>query len=216
MKRGTFLLIIIILVILSLIGMTYWRVKEWRNSLEEVYSSEDTFFGKLKKVDTNLFSKEEGVSQKEFVSPDGKLKLEYSSAWKRTFQEGKIKSFNQSISKERWSLLSLFYKIGAENPSFFSYLVIQETERKDKTLEEIIAQIKKGEDIQVIETNMKEKEAILETKYTGKEKYSLRAKEKILSGEKKIYIITLITFEREWENFKKEANTILQSAHLTE
>lgn len=206
MKIDKFL-ILITLFILGLSFATYWQFKNFQNSLSEVKFPKF----EMPKFEIPFFPKDEGY--KEFISPDGKLKLKYSSGWMEMTKEN-LESFNQEKTKE--NVLFFVQKLKIEKAAL-AFLIVQESER-GTNIEEIIEEMKKetmemeGE-MEILSLEKENKGGYLEAKY--KRKGSIfHSKEKIILGENKFYVISIIALEKDWPEFKDEADEILNSIEL--
>jgi len=203
------LLISIIIFILLLSFVTYWQFKNFQKTLSEV---------KLPSLEMSKFEMplfQENKEYKEFVSPDGKLKLKYSSDWMEMPKES-LKNFDQEAIKEGQTLfLASKFKI---EKTAFALLIIQELEKR-KNPEEIIEEIQseakeKGGEVEIISLDIKENRGYFEAKYKRKGG-TFRSKEKIILGENKFYLISIFSLEKDWPEFQDEANEILDSVQLT-
>lgn len=211
-KRNTFLLIIFCIFFLA--GGIYWRTKTWQENIEQLISSKSNFkFPEKVEIDS-LFNEEESIP-KEFVSPDGKLKVDYYSDWSET-KENELKSLTQSTLEEKAKFLLLARKIKLGGMSI-AFLVIEEIESEGKSLSDIIEEIKEEDksEIEVIDLQIGEKEALLEAFYTNKST-SVRAKERLLLKDQKVYLIAILTPDKDWEEFREETERILSSARIIE
>lgn len=169
------------------------------------------------------FIKKRRVEKKDFISPDGKLKLEYTSEWIEIDQKDFEKFFPESIEK-KYNLKTLFaaqkFGLGKVSLLFVKEMLTEKT----KTFDEIIDEMEKsnkelGWKMEVFEKEEREKEFVFEARYENK--YINHSKEKMLTlppeGEKKtVFLIAYLTFERDWEDLKKEADEIINSAQLIE
>jgi len=158
----------------------------------------------------------ETTEYKEFISPDGKLKIKYLGDWMEIDKEI-FETFNQEMIRKGAKILFFAQKFKVRKGAF-AFLIIQELEKERwKNLDEIIEETKKeikekGGEMEVVKVN--EREGILEAKYKRLNQPEIYSLEKILNGEKKIYLIIFLTFKKDWEEFFDEANSIFNSAQL--
>lgn len=166
---------------------------------------------------TDFEKKEQGY--KEFVSPDGKLKLSYPSSWLEV--EGE--NLNDLQEKaESHGLKFLFLAQNLNLAEFGQTLVHEGYFDYQEEFEQIIEKMKQvnqeqGWDMQVINLEIKDEEAVFEAKYQKTDRYSLRSKEKIIlietiEGKKKMGLIAFIVFDKNWPDFKEQADFVISSA----
>jgi hypothetical protein len=199
--------VLVILVILFLSGATYWNFKTWRKSLGKVE------LPKFEMPKLEPFSKKEGY--KEWISPDGKLKLKYPT----DFTEVDFRIL-ETLNKEKITEKPLFFaqkfQVEVEGVNQ-SYLMVQESKEK-KGLEEVLDEIKKkneegGGKMEILNSNKIESELIFEAKYQKKNGLTFHSLEKIISNEK-IYLVTFFTFEKDFQKSQKEGKDIINSIQL--
>lgn len=169
------------------------------------------------------FLKLREVTKKEFISPDGKLKVEYTSEWIEIKPEDFEKFVSRDELKEKYHLKTLFSgeKFGFGN---ISILIVQEIlVPKGKFLREILAEMeesnrKAGIKMEILNLKEGQMEIIFEGKYENK--YSTHSLEKmiLLEGKEnnKIFLIAYLSLERDWGKLKEEGGKIISSAQLLE
>jgi len=161
---------------------------------------------------------------KEFISPDQKLRMRYSTDWiKMPSQDLKL-AFPQK-QKEAYNPEIIFaaQRISTKG---FTQLAIYRLYFVDQNIEEIIEEMKQanlqqGWTMKILDAAIQEKEAVFEAIYQNSNGNSFRSKEKILllqekDQKTKFYLIAFIAFEKEWAAFEKEAGDIIGSAQLIE
>lgn len=205
------ILILIIVSIFFLSFATYWQFKNFQKALEKVE------IPKFEMPKIEFFPVKSNKVQREFISPDGKLKLRYSSDWIEMPKEA-LEKFNQAIIKEEAEVLLLAQKIEIEKGASAS-LVVQEFFPKEG-LEEVIEEIKKdfkarGAEIEILKSEIKNGEAFLEGKSVQKEIPAFYFRERVILYQNKGYLIVFLTLEKDWPEFANEANEILNSVLLT-
>ena len=124
--------------VLFLSLLSYWRFKHFTQSLSKIN------LPKIElpeiKLETLPFSMEEEVKEwKEWISPDGKLKLKYSAGW---VEGEKIFSniFQQEPIIQDGKILFSAQKLDLKNQNFL--LLMVEEISPEKKLEEILEEIK--------------------------------------------------------------------------
>lgn len=211
MKKRTILLLIIFCVF-SLVGGIYWRAKTWQEDLKKVFSSSKINFD-FEETNFDSFFNQGEITQKEFISPDGKLKIDYSSDWIES-QKNELESLTQSFLQEKAKFILLARKIDTREG--VALLIVQEIERESESLPEIIEKMKeKSEKMEIINSNIEEKEAYIELIYK-KDSSSFQSKERFILGDQKVYLIAILAQEQDWGEFKEETEKILTSARIIE
>jgi len=187
--------------ILLLGFFTSWRFKNLGESLQKIKIPE------VEIPNSESFLPEE-KEMKEFVDPDGELKLKYSSDW----MEMPTESWQEVISA---GAKTLFFaaKFKMERAAFAS-LVVQELGWKND-IKEIVEEIEKetkekGGEMKILNLEIKNKEAYLKARYK-KEEGNYISKEKIILGKERVYLISIFSLERFWSEFEMEAEEILNS-----
>lgn len=170
---------------------------------------------KLKSIDFE--KKEQGY--KEFVSPDGKLKLSYPSSWLEV--EGENLN-NLQEKAESHGLKLLFLAQNLDLAGFGQILVHEGYFDSQEEFEQIIEKMKQINqeqdwDMQVMNLKIKDEEAVFEAEYQKTDRYSLHSKEKIIliettEGKKKVGLIAFIVFKKDWSDFKEQADFVISSA----
>lgn len=112
-------------------------------------------------------------------------------------------------------VLFLAKKLNLEKMSF-AFLIVQEFEN-EKSLEKIIEEMKT--DVEERRGEMKilkldEEKGIFEARYEKEGQPSFHSLKKMLKGENKIYLIVILTLEKDWPEFENEANEILNSSQV--
>ncbi len=203
-------ILLIFFVILLLSFFTYRHFKSWRESLSEVEMP------KFEMPKFEIPSKKEG-GYKEFVSPDGELKMKYPADW----MEMKKEMFEGFTQEGEGKTLFFAQKFEFEKTAQ-AFLTVQELNLKEKKgAEEIIEEMKKDVEakegkMEILKLEIEDKTAVLEASYKGKTGFPLRSKEKIILNEKKGYLISFSTFEKNWPDLQKEAEEIINSTTLLE
>jgi len=167
------------------------------------------------------FREKEGVTKKEFITPDKKLKIEYTSEWIEISPEKAKVFFSEEILK-KYNAKILFF---AEKFSLgkIAILCIQEILMKqDVGIDEIIEEMRKnnqeqGRTMEILEMEKKDNEAIFEGRY--KNKYETHTKERVFllepeNSHRKIFLIVYMTLEKDWKGLQNEAAKIINSARL--
>jgi len=203
MKIDKFL-ILILLSIFLLSFFTYWQFKKLQKFLPKI------------EIPNIEMPKPESMFQqkteiKEFVSLDGKLKFKYSSDWMEMPKE----SWQEKIIAET-KVLFFANKFKLEKATFASLVVQELSLEKEKSVEEIVEEMKKevkakNGELEILNLEIKGKEAYLKMKYKKEMEPTFISKEKIILGEKKAYFVNIFSLENFWQDFEAETNEILNS-----
>jgi hypothetical protein len=180
---------------------------------------------KLEEIKPEMFKEETG-NYKEFISPDGKLKMKYSSSWIEAKSEV-LEKITPEEYKREYELETLFSAQKFKVDGGFAQLVISKgVFGAETSFEEIIEDMKegnqkKGWSMEILKSEKKGNEITFEAIYKKAERYDVRSKEKIIflepkEGKKETYFIAFLTLERYWQNFKDEADFIISSTQLTQ
>ncbi|MBU4481222.1 hypothetical protein KKH59_02815, partial [Patescibacteria group bacterium] len=126
-------LLLLISLILFFSFLTYWRFKEFKKSLSKIEPP------KFEMPKTELIPQPAKIEEKEFVSPDGKLKFKYGSDWREMGGDNGLLDISKQ-QVEGAKILFFAQKLSEANAGFLS---VQEMESApDQTLEEIINKVK--------------------------------------------------------------------------
>ena len=218
-------IILIFFGIILLIGLLFnYLGRKQLSKLGEVIPPE-----KLSQIQSispeEILKPEEGEREyKEFISPNGELKMKYPSDWIEIKDEVLEKIIPKEYGK-RYELKILFsaqkFKMGGE---FAQIIVSRGNFEAGISFDEILEEMKEsnrqqGWNMEIIKLEIEVNIAIFEAKYQKLDRYDTYSKEKILLGEekegkRKVYLIAFVTFEKDWAGFEKEADEIIQSIQL--
>jgi len=205
LSKREFLFVIFIIFILS--GLTFYHFKQWKESLKEVKPP------KIEIPKVELFPKQEGY--KEWISPDGRIKIKYQADWIEMRKE-----VFEGLTRENKGKTLFFAQKFIFDKAAQGFLTVQKLNLEEEiTIKEIIENMKKdveskkGE-MEILNLELKDKSAILEAKYKKEGGPSLYSTEKIILAEKEFYLITFSTFEKNWKDFQKEAEEIINSVQF--
>ena len=157
---------------------------------------------------------------KEFISPDGKLKLKYPSDW----TEVNTTTFEGTLSEEAkkvFNPLFLAQKMKIEN-FIFSTLAVEELfSEGEKTPEEIVADIEnyhqQKEKITILKLEKEEKKIIFEGSQGEMFGFNIFLKGAFLpTKENKTYLVIFTVFGKDWAEFQKDIEKVLESIELLE
>ncbi len=162
---------------------------------------------------------------KKFISSDKKLKIEYSLKWIETPSE----SLQRIIPNEQiqeYNLTNLLLAQRFEISGEFAQLIIDQAFFNiEKSFEQIInemqkANLEQGWNMDIIESKTENNQIIFEARYQKSKSYSLYSKEKIIfldpeESNKKAYLISFITFDKDWLKFEQEADKIFDSIQIS-
>ena len=195
--------------VLGLSYVSYGQFKRFGESSKEINLPE------IEIPETKLeeFFSPAGEGKKEWISPDGKLKLTYSAKWTSTDETFAGHLDQAGIDLEETELLFLAYQT---DPSL-AFLMVNKTAGK-KSLEEIAKEIEEkikeqgGEsEITILEED-KGGELKIISGYPGQPESCSRGK--IIFGQEAIYLVVLSSYQADWPKFEQEAQEILDSAQF--
>lgn len=195
------------LVLLFTVALTRsWQTNKW----------ETLFKNPLPKLES---IKQEAGNYQEFITQDGKFKIKYPADW-FLIKDAEIL---EATAPEKWQakhdfrILLLAQRFQTEK---FAQLIISEGSF-DIKIEEIIEEMKKinqeqGWRVEIVKSDIEEKEGVFEARYLIPNNPALYSKEKILSGEKaedktKIYLIAFVALEKDWQEYSEQADFLLNS-----
>lgn len=198
-------------IIIGLVMITNWRFKNWQDGFkpEQLLKLPD-----LGKID-DLSSQQETISQK-FTSKDGKLTIDYPVDWAALEQQEIIGAMAPEAWVEKYGLQTLLFALKTDGES--GQLIVYRG-AFGLTAEEIIKEIKQLTEerswkMDIISSEIKEKEAVFEAKYQTSDNFFFHSKEKILSDKDDSYIISVIVPEQNWLTTKDDIDKIINSATI--
>ena len=207
------LLFLLVIGILISVGLYYasQKLEKIKNSIEPETLSQIN----------SLISKEEqkNLEHKEFVTPDGKLKLKYLSNWREIKDPATLEKNLPKEIKENYGLEILFLARRLTGKGLSQLEICKGTLEAESVKEFIEATKalyqKEGWEMEIIDSSKpKDNEYIFEIRYSKPNRHSFRSKEKIVFLEDTAYIVTFFTAERDWNNFLKESNEIMDSVEI--
>jgi len=207
-----FVLLIVFIIILCLI--IYWNFKKFESSVRQIGIPKF----ELPKGDFP-FSGEAPKNKTEFISEDGKLKVEYTSDWLLADKEF-LKNFNKDTTTSEDVKVLLFAQNVNIKTLDISFLLIQEIAlEKIYSLEEFLEKIKndakeKGSEFEIIRWEINDNIGLLEVKYQTQNKPAIHEKIKIFLLGNRAYLVSVFTYDEVWNNIESKANEILNSAQL--
>jgi len=206
-------ILILIVIILGLSYVSYGQFKKFGQSLNEIS------FPKIEIPEINLeeifISEKEG--DREWVSPDGKLKLTYSANWMETDQTF-LEYFGQTgISLAKTDLLLFAYQFDLKKQNLALLTVNKNIDQE--SLEEILEEMERNVEEQGGEIKIDASETengIVWLKIISKfpDQPNFYSKGKVLFNENEIYLVIFTSYQADWPKFEQEAQEILNSAHL--
>lgn len=208
----TYILILLVLIIgLSL--MSYSQLKRFSQSLGEVQLPE------IEMPETRLeeFFLPADEGEQEWVSPDGKLKLTYSSNWTKA-DEAFLGYLDQAgIVLRETELLLFAHQLNLEKQAL-AFLMVSKT-KEQRNAEEIIKEIKQNIEeqngkieIEVLEQN--DEIIWLEMVLEYPNQPNSYSKGKVIVDKSGTYLIVFSSYQADWPKFEQEAEEILESAQL--
>jgi len=206
--------IIIIIAIFGLSFAIYWQFKSFQESLTRVELPEF----KVPEVSFELWPGEE-EGYKEWISPDGKLKIKYPSYWIE-MEEESLKSYLSPSEKGEVLLFAYRFQLKGFTFTTPSFLVVQNL-NFEKNLEKVIeemekeAQEREGE-MKIINLKIEENQAEFEAEYKSKIGEIFYSKEKLILVEENLYSISIFSAKKDWTRIEEEANEIFDSIEFSQ
>lgn len=208
MKKNTYVFFGLISLIL-----TIWLLGAWQQQpgLDKILSQNGS--PELKITEPEKSSK----TYKEFIDPDGKLKIQYPSSWFVVENESLFSVLTSKDWKEKYDLKTLFLVQSFEMGKF-AQLIVQEGVF-DIPTEEIIEEMEKINreqelNMEIIKSDIQNDKAIFEARYLTTNSPNLYSKEEILLIGEKTYLIAFIALEQDWPALSEQADFILNSAQI--
>ncbi|MBZ1345139.1 MAG: hypothetical protein KY055_00615 [Candidatus Nealsonbacteria bacterium] len=215
-KNDKKLLFLTLFCILVLSLVTYWRFKNFQESLPEIQLPQF----KLPKVEIkpllpiNEFLEE---NYKEFVSQDKKFKMKYPAGWTEGRKElllGLNRERIKTDENEGGKILFFNHKMRVKEP-FLSFLMVWEFKGK-QNLENFLEKIKKQhqgerEVMEIVGLEKGEDFIFFEAVYLREGHPFFSSKEKIIWGKEKTYLVSFYVSGIEWGESIKEAEFIFDS-----
>ena len=207
-----------IVFLISIISSFIWRRQ--LKSLEGMIPLETFYKNKTFSPEQILKTQNGNGRYKEFTTFDKKLKLNYPSGW----LEIKKEDFEKIISSETvknygWEVLFSAQKPGVKMSA--QLVICEENFTTEKTFEEIIREMKEsnlrqGWNMEIINPEIKSGETIFEARYQKPNRYDIHSKEKIIffepkEGKKTGYLISVVTFDKDWLELSQEIDFIFNS-----
>lgn len=203
-------LLFLVSLILFFSFLTYWRFSQFKKSLSKVE------FPKFEAPKLQTPFSPAKTEEKEFVSPDGKLKIKYGSDWREMGGDGGLLDLNKQ-QIEGAKILFFAQKISENSIGFLS---VQEIEvAPEQKLEEMVAKIKQEtatSGTEIINLVLEDRKAIFEIDHKKEGFPGFHSKQKILKEANKAYIISVTSFSQSWSDFEQEASQILNSTQIVE
>jgi len=237
-----------LIIILLLSYSTIWQFKKWKENLPkeipkikieefekipELFSPENFPFSPetpegLPFLENIPFLKNEKVSQtavksKEFVSSDGRLKIQYPANWLELETNLLEKAVPENLVKNyKLKFLFLAQKFGSDKSA--QLIITEMTINSRREIQEIINEIKntakaQGKEMEIIFSESKEKEFIFEAIYKKEGTPTLHSKDRMLTfplneNQNKIFWIEIIALDKDWGYLKEEIEKILEGAEI--
>ena len=204
---------IYLLITFCLIILLSWVVYQRFFDFQETLSDFSPPQFEMPKTDFSLSQEE---NEQKFVSPDGRLKIDYPGGWTKTTEDFLIAMNQEGMKLEQAKVLFFAFKVDLGKPTPFFFL-IQEINLIN--LEKIIEVMKvdteeKDGEMEILSLIAENKIASLEAKYKKGGVYDFLSREKIIILEEKSYLVALFTPEENWLAFTDEADSILNSIEV--
>jgi len=206
-------IVILLIVILGLSFASYWRFNDFNKSLSEID------LPKIEMPETNLddFMPTEKENYHEWISPDGKLKLEYSANWTELSELFSQYPNQSGINLTDSEVLFFAHRLKIKEQAL-AFLTINQF-NAEEGLEKIIEKIKQTPNeqngkIEIIEIKNEGEIIWLEIVSERSSQPNFYSKGKLIFDEEKTYLILFTVKQTDWSNFEEEANEIFNSAEL--
>jgi len=225
MSDKTYILILIIM-ILGLSVITYLRFQEFRMTMPRTVPEAPRLeMPKFEMPTSELEWQDvffpESDEKKEWVSPDGKLKLEFTASWQEMDQSFLKYAEGTGIILAESKIL-LFAHRFKHREQALALFTVSETSA-DKNLRNIIEEIEEnikteGGEIEIIslETEIKDKTASLEMILKYSNQSDFYSKGEIIFDQEKTFLIFFASPQKDWLSLEAEAKEIFDSIRLIE
>lgn len=221
-QNNTLILVVIFITIFILGFISYWRMKDFEKGLREV-EIPNLEIPEIKFPFPLPQQNQESREKREFICPERRLKLYYSTAWTEKNEEF-LQILKQNMPKDGPEILFFAQKtnfIPQTNEMSFSLLSVQKMKiQTGTTSEDIVEKIKKWaketgiEEVEIVNLETKNEQTLFSAKYKKTNQPIMFSKTKIILLENNAYLISIITEERHWSDFEIEAKEILDSIQL--
>jgi hypothetical protein len=163
------------------------------------------------------------IKIEEFISPDGKLKIKYPS----NFVKLEVRNLRKAVPEEmaenyKMEIIFLAQRFSPEKPA--QILIDQMFIGIEKELKEILKELKEaaekqGWEMGIIKSEEKNGQLNFEATYKKQTTSPFHSEGKMLSFElennqKKVFMVEIVTEEKNWASSKEEFDEILNSAQL--
>ena len=161
------------------------------------------------------------TTQKIFISPDGKLKIQYSSAWIEINKETLQQTGPQQYNLKHLLILQKF----EASKGIAQFVISEGVTEESETLETIIDAMKEtnqvqGWEMKIIDSKSENNSLDFEANYSNPGAANLHSKEKIvfLSEEehKKFFLLAFIVPETSWLKYKQETANIFEFVEIVQ
>lgn len=213
MKKNIFIALGIFILVLGLAIINSRRFQSWQENSkgEKLFSLESLGLEGLEEI-TGI--NEPGI--KKFISPNGKLEIEYPDDWVAVEEKEILKSLLPEDWTLKYNLETLFLAAKIRGEKFIQLIVYKGT--FDMAIPDIVDEMQKanqdkGWQIELIFSDFQEKEGIFDAKYLDPAGNIIRSREKILTSERgEVYFLSGIALEKDWQEAIQEIDKILNSA----
>lgn len=226
-KKLFFIIVGILGIFLALVLISNWYFNKLSDLLSKIQipAFEESKLEVPKNFETGITNE---ITEKEFISSDGKLKLKYPSDFTEIEDKNTLERMVSEENEKKYNLKILLF---AQNFNFkekkYEQLIVSEFNvEESKNFDNIIEIMKEtnkkaGWEMEILKSEIKNNELIFEAKYQKEGKKTFRSKEKIISlpekeGKEKVFSIAVISLEENWIDFQKKAEEIINSTQLVE
>ncbi len=206
----------LLVLIVFLVTVRNWQVKNWEGLSTDLQP-------KLESIEVDQLpgfsSTQDASNYREFIAPDGKFKIKYPTGWFLIKDVETMGTTAPQEWKEKYDFqtLLLAQQFQAEK---FTQLIISEGSF-NIPVEEIIEEMKKinqeqGLKMEIIKSDVEDNKVVFEARYLMANSPNLYSKEEIMSAMEKTYLIAFISFEKDWQEVKGQADFILSSVQIVQ
>lgn len=218
-------LIKIILILLLALGILFFVIISYLD-VKMLGDKTSSFEKDLSKIESLIPEEEKDkIQYKKFITPDGKLELEYLSDWIEIKDKESLSGAVSEEIKEKYNFKTLFLASNLKKQVISNLIVSEGFFGPEKDFEQILdimkeANQKEGLEMEIIKSEVENNECVFEAVYIKTGSLRASSKEKIIllnqEGEKKAYMIAFVVHAKDWQEFEEEANNIINSAKLVD
>jgi len=216
MKKNILIISGIFLVILALAVISNRRLEKLQNNLKEgtTFELESLGLEGLKEIPS---AATESKTQM-FISPDGKLQIEYPADFMVVGEGGALMGLTPEPWADKYNLETLFFTAKMQGEGLTQLIVYRGN--FNITIPEIVSEMKnlneeQGLQTEIISSDFQEKRGVFEARYKTPQGYIIHSREKILvSEDNEVFLIAGLAAETNWPQSRQTIDKILNSATI--